>query len=80
MNFTACCPELEKLLHKRSGEDGFGLSISIHSKRGTRFMLEYRKYWGIAAASAITKIKFCPYCGSELKLGPPATGRRTARA
>jgi hypothetical protein len=73
MNFTACCPELEKLLNKRPGEDGLGLTILIHSKLGTRFILEYRKDWGVAASSAATKMKFCPYCGSELKLAPLPT-------
>jgi hypothetical protein len=66
MTYSYCCPDLEKLVHP--GEAGLGLLIVIN-KRGPRFFLEYRKDWQVPVAEAGIQIRFCPYCGSELK-GP----------
>jgi hypothetical protein len=65
--FRACCPDLENLMYKPAGENGLGLAVMVN-KRGARFILEYRKDWAIAAAEATMLIRFCPYCGRELRL------------
>jgi hypothetical protein len=65
MDYVACCPDLEKLIAKPDREKGLGLFILIN-KRGPRFILEYRKDWGVPLADAGILIKFCPYCGSDL--------------
>jgi hypothetical protein len=42
MIYAACCSDLEKLVDRKSGDAGLGLLILIN-KRGSRFILEYRK-------------------------------------
>ena len=68
MGYATCCPEIEALRNKQPGDSGFGLYFWFHSKSTPKFLLEYRKDWGVPAAEARMSIKFCPYCGSELKL------------
>jgi hypothetical protein len=60
---TYCCPDLEKLTHPSGA--GLGL-LRVTNKRGSRFILEYRKDWQIPVAEAGIQIKFCPYCGNKL--------------
>ena len=38
---TYCCPELEKFMHP--SETGLGLIRSTRAKRGTRFIIEFRR-------------------------------------
>jgi hypothetical protein len=66
MNYVACCSDLEILIAKPGRDKGLGLLILIN-KRGPRFILEYRKDWGVPVADAGIHIKFCSYCGSDLK-------------
>ena len=63
---TYCCAELEKLTHY--GETRLGL-VRITNRRGTRFIIEYRKDWSVSVAEAGLEIKFCPFCGTKL-VGP----------
>jgi hypothetical protein len=67
MNYAACCSDLENLIARpgREKEKGLGLLIVIN-KRGRRFILEYRKDWGVPIADDSIQIAFCPYCGSKL--------------
>lgn len=65
MTHAVCCSDLEKLVDRKSGEAALGLLILI-GRKGSRFILEYRKDWQIPVAEAGIEIKFCPYCGSKL--------------
>jgi hypothetical protein len=40
----------------------------VIGKRGTRFILEYRRDWKVPIADAAIQIAYCPYCGSKLQL------------
>ena len=60
---TYCCADLEKLTHH--GEAGLGL-LRVTNKRGTRFILEYRKDWRMPVSAGSIQLRFCPFCGSEL--------------
>jgi hypothetical protein len=66
VNYVACCSDLENLIAKRGRDEGLGLMMLI-DKTGPRFILEYRKDWTAPVAEAGLLIKFCPYCGSELR-------------
>jgi hypothetical protein len=65
MDLNYCCADLERLAHPK--ESGLGLMIVIRSRQDPMFILEYRKDWQVPVAEAGIRIKFCPYCGSELK-------------
>ena len=67
MSFAVCCSDLENLIAKPEKETGLGLLFVIN-KRGTRFILEYRKDWKVPIAEDAIQIAFCPYCGSKLQL------------
>jgi hypothetical protein len=60
---ASCCPDLEKLI--RPGGTGIGLLL-VTNRRGSRFILEYRKDWQVPIAEDGIQIKFCPFCGSKL--------------
>jgi hypothetical protein len=72
---TYCCPDLEKLAHPT--EAGLGLFIII-DKRGSRFIIEYRKDWYVPVAEAGILITFCPYCGSKLTTGPSSASEESS--
>jgi len=65
MDFTACCPDLEKLIGVPDRKNGLGLTI-VTAKWGTRFIVEYRNDWSIPAAEDGVQIVFCPFCGTKL--------------
>jgi hypothetical protein len=67
MTFATCCSDLEKLVAKLDKEKELGLLWMI-GKRGTRFILEYRRDWKVPIADAAIQIAYCPYCGSKLQL------------
>jgi hypothetical protein len=67
MSFAVCCSDLENLIARTEKEKGLGLLFVIN-KRGTRFVLEYRKDWNVPIADDAIQITFCPYCGSKLQL------------
>ena len=60
-----CCPDLEKLLAKPGRAAGLGLTVMIN-RRGSSFLIEYRKDWQIPSAEAGMQVRFCPYCGRKL--------------
>jgi hypothetical protein len=64
MDLSYCCADLERLAHPT--EPGLGLTIVLQSRREPRFILEYRKDWQVPVAEAAIRLKFCPYCGTEL--------------
>ena len=66
MSFAVCCSDLEKLIVKPDKEKGLGL-LWVINKRGTRFILEYRRDWKIPLADDGIQITFCPYCGRKLQ-------------
>jgi len=67
MSFAVCCSDLEELIAKPDKEKGLGL-LWVIKKRGTRFILEYRRDWKIPLADDGIQITFCPYCGRKLQL------------
>jgi hypothetical protein len=67
MTFATCCSDLEKLVAKLDKEKELGL-LWVIGKRGTRFILEYRRDWKVPIADAAVQIAYCPYCGSKLQL------------
>jgi hypothetical protein len=67
MSFAICCPDLERLIAKPEKEKGLGLFYVIN-KRGSRFILEYRRDWKISLADDAIQIMFCPFCGRKLQL------------
>jgi len=67
MSFAICCSDLENLIVKPDKEKGSGL-LWVINKRGTGFILEYRRDWKIPLADDAIQICFCPYCGRKLQL------------
>ena len=57
MSFAVCCSDLEKLIAKPDKEKGLGLLFVI-DKRGTRFILEYRRDWKTPLADDAIQIAF----------------------
>jgi hypothetical protein len=67
MSFAVCCSDLKNFIAKPDKEKGLGL-LWVIDKRGTRFILEYRRDWKIPVADDAIQINFCPYCGRKLQL------------